>query len=246
MCVAAVSEVIIEALNIYAARTGDYTPFERLPMRSWNNGSRTDIRPYIFQYDEVDSHGTADALSKFGIGREVRFEELLPGDFITMNRTTRSGHTAVFLGYVNKTYGDEPEYSNRVVGFRYFSAQGKGKPDAGLAYRWAFFSPNCPGRVPGKTRDCNIIFSHNQRTLNTGYMLHPRGWNIDLALKQIYTNYLVKRFNEIVGRKMSKKERARLGSTTSVAKFIAALLDPEMRVELKFSIPPRYDGIEGD
>jgi hypothetical protein len=217
MCVAAVSEVIIEALNLYANQTGDYAPFTKLPMRSWNNGSPKDIRAYIFQYDGVDCHGTADALSKFGIGQELPFDTLLAGDFITMNRTTGSGHTAVFLGYINKTYGEEPTYSNKVAGFRYFSAQGKGKPDAGFAYRWAFFSPNCPDVAAGRPRDCNIIFSDDQKLLNTGCMLHPDAWNVDRALDALHSYYVTKKFT-----------------------------DKDMQRELRPSVPSRYDGITDD
>jgi hypothetical protein len=246
MCVAAVSEVIIEALNIYAAKTADYSPFNQLRMNSWNCSSRTDIRPYIFQYKDVGCHGTVDALTRFGIGQELSFDELQPGDFITMNRTTGSGHTAVFMGYINGTYQGVSTYSGQVAGFRYFSAQGKGKPDAGFAYRCAFFSPNCPDVVPGMTRDCNIIFSHDQTMLNTGFMLHPSAWKISVALEQIRVSYYAKRFREIVGRPIEEEDLKDLRANEPISRFATGLIDSELKAELRFSIPSRYDGVSND
>jgi hypothetical protein len=178
MCVAAVTEVIIEALNLYHRESGDVTPFRGLPIRSWQRGSMHDIRAHIFQYDGAKCNGTAHALARFGIGRQLPFEALQPGDFITMNRTSGSGHTAVFLGYIDRNYAELASYSSAVAGFKYFSAQGKGSSDAGFAYRWAFFSPSCPAPATGKRRDCGIIRSSKQALLNTGCMLHPRAWSV--------------------------------------------------------------------
>jgi hypothetical protein len=173
MCVAAVCEVIIEALNIYFAETGDQKPFQSLPIRSWTRGTAKDIRAHIFMYAGSGSRGTAHALDRFGIGKEAAFRDLLPGDFINLNRA-HSGHAVVFLGFINKDYQTEPTYSNRVVGFQYFSSQGKKSDDAGFAYRWAFFGDLCPDAPAGKKRDCGVIFSDNPTLLNAGYMLHPR------------------------------------------------------------------------
>jgi hypothetical protein len=243
MCVAAVSEVIIEALNIYAAQTGDFTPFQRLPMRSWNGGSVTNIRPYMFLFDTVRSNGTADAMTKFGIGRRLPFEELLPGDFINLNRTSGSGHAAVFLGFINIDYGEEETYSRRVTGFKYFSAQGKGKPDAGLAYRWAFFSPHCPPVQRDKPRDCNVVFSHDQSVLNSGRMFTPTAWTVESAIEKIRSDYLKKRFKELIGRRIGEKDFGSLRSGTVAAKFAQALLDAELETVWD---PTRFDGITTD
>jgi hypothetical protein len=178
MCVAAVTEVMIESLDLYYRETNDVTPFNSLPIRSWKRGSMQDIRAHIFQYDGTNCHGTAHALSRFGIGRELPFSGLSPGDFVTMNRTSGSGHTAVFMGYIDRNFADVANYSDAVAGFKYFSAQGKGSSDAGFAYRWAFFSPTCPDPPAGKRRDCGIIRSSNQSMLNTGCMFHPRAWTV--------------------------------------------------------------------
>src|SRR5262249_1385277 len=111
-------------------------------------------------------------------GLELSFDKLEAGDFITMNRTGGSGHTAVFLAYLDNAYLEHASYSDTVVGFKYFSAQGKGSSDAGFAYRWAFFSPNCPRAPAGRKRDCGIIRSASQTMLNTGCMLHPSVWSV--------------------------------------------------------------------
>lgn len=177
MCVAAVTEVMIEALNIYCRETGDKTPFSKLAVTSWKRGSMRDIRAHIFQYEGTGCNGTAHALQRFGIGSQLSFADLRPGDFLTMNRTTGNGHTAVFLGFLGDDYADLPQHSPAVKGFRYFSAQGK-RVGGGFGYRWAFFSPYCPAPVAGKQRDCNIILSARQSLLNTGCMLHPDSWDV--------------------------------------------------------------------
>jgi hypothetical protein len=177
MCVAAVTEVMIEALNIYCNETHDKTPFQKLSVTSWKRGSMKDIRAHIFQYDGTKCNGTAHALQRFGIGKQMSFASLLPGDFLTMNRTTGSGHTAVFLGFIGADYGDIAQYSGAVRGFKYFSSQGK-KVGGGFGYRWGFFSTFCPDEAACKRRDCNIILSDNQHLLNTGCMLHPSSWNV--------------------------------------------------------------------
>jgi len=185
MCVAAASEIIIEALNAYYKQTGDETPFQKLPLKSWRGGSRRDIRPHIFMYDEVGSDGTAHALETFGIGLRTPFADLQPGSFINFNRTNGSGHAGVFLGFLNK-HGDVLlEHDESVVGYKYYSAQGKGLPDAGFGYRWAFFEGNCPQPLPGgRRRDCGVIRSDKSKQFCCGYMLHPAQWPEADAIQQ--------------------------------------------------------------
>ena len=218
MCVAAVTEIMIEALNIYCDTEYDKTPFQKLPVISWQRGSMKDIRAHIFQYDGANCNGTAHALQRFGIGQQLPFSSLVAGDFLTMNRTNNSGHTAVFLGFIGADYGDLPQHSNAVKGFKYFSAQGK-KVGGGFGYRWAFFSPTCPAEVPGKPRDCGIILSSNQRLLNTGCMLHPTSWNVHPP-------------NDIRDGSMGHDARVER--------------DANMEIELKTSDLKKYDGITTD
>ncbi len=177
MCVAAVTEVILTSLNAWYQQTSDRKPFEKLPLRSWRGGSRRDIRAHIFMYDGLGSNGTAHALERFGIGQQVRFSDLQPGGFINFNRTGGSGHACVFLSFIDASGADVTAFGPNVVGFRYFSAQGKGLPDAGFGYRWAYFDGHCPSSMPpGKRRDCGVIRSDNPKLLCCGHMLHPASW----------------------------------------------------------------------
>ncbi len=188
MCVAGVCEIIIEALNLYRAETGDAKPFAELPLHSWTHGSLKDIRAHIFMYAGSLCRGTAHALARFGIGNETAFRDLEPGDFVNFNRT-KTGHAAVFLGFINKDYAIEPDFSSRVAGFHYFSAQGKNSDDAGFGYRWAFFGDVCPAPVPGKRRDCGIRFSDDPAVLDAGHMLHPSAWKIEPAMHALSTMF---------------------------------------------------------
>lgn len=182
MCVAAVAEVMITAINDYVEKTGDRTPYEYLPASSWNRMRPKDIRSHIWVDHRLDSYGTADALVTFGIGKLVKFSELRPGAVVNINRTNRSGHAVIFMDYLDKEGSTLKTWSPEVAGFRYFSAQGQGrKPNAGFGFRAAFFEKPgqkfCPVlRDKTMLRDCGVIFSHGQDMLNTGYVLHPTKW----------------------------------------------------------------------
>jgi len=195
MCVAAVCEIIVEALNLWQQDhkdpqgQPDKTPFLQLPVRSWRGGSRADIRAHIFMYSGLNCRGTAHALARFGIGGETSFDQLQPGDFVNFNRST-TGHAAVFLGYIDKSYNDVP-YSRNVAGFKYFSAQGKGRPDAGFGYRWGFFAGVCPPEPTGKVRDCSIRRSTNLSVLDVGYMADPSAWHVSSAIAELRADYAV-------------------------------------------------------
>jgi hypothetical protein len=194
MCVAAVTEVMIEAINLFISETNEAHLIKALPLRSWTGRTRSDIRPYIFMFDGVKSSGTASALETFGVGRQIGFNRLLPGDFINLNRR-HTGHAVVFMGFINRQYEIEDSYSERVAGFKYFSAQNEGrqylangdqvKYPAGFGYRWAFFDGFCPTPVQGKPRDCGVFLSVDQEILNTGYMLHPTYWMVENATRKI-------------------------------------------------------------
>lgn len=135
MCVAAVSETLITALNIYYNNTGDTKPFAELPASSWNGWSDLDIRTYMWENN--GSHSAGYAFDKFGIGEKLDFTKLRPGDFLSFDRLSNSGHSVVFLGYIDQNYNVIATYSDKVAGFKYYSAQGSGV--AGFAYRFAFF-----------------------------------------------------------------------------------------------------------
>jgi hypothetical protein len=249
MCVAAVSEVIIAALKLYVDETPDRSVFDKLPAESWMKGRPRDLRPYIFVYDTVDSNGTADALRHFGMGETRPFQLLVPGDFINFNRENGTGHAVVFLGFLNASGQIEPQYDpGTVVGFKYFSAQGKNSPSAGLGYRWAYFANKCPAFSPDKPRDCGVIWSNNQRLLNTGYMLHPSQWSTEVALRSLKARFIQeysrKMLSERLRRAPTDRDMSRLPSAE------ARRLEEQAIREFSRELPPSsrliFDGATTD
>lgn len=227
MCVAAVTEIIITALNAWYAQTGDRTPFDKLPLRSWRGGAKRDIRAHVFMYDGLNCNGTAHALERFGIGRQTSFSQLTAGDFINFNRA-HSGHACVFLSYIDAAGNDLATFGTNVTGYRYFSSQGKGLPDAGFGYRWAFFDGHCPAAMPpGMRRDCGVIRSDNPTLLCCGHMLHPTKWPAQTAIEAAVI--------ESVGPKRTAESPAS-----------EAQIELEMARELPQPDLSRFDGITTD
>lgn len=189
MCVAAVSEVIIYATKIYADEQRDTSVYDKVPITAWTRGTPLSLRANIFVFNGTGSRGTGHTLARFGLGDEKRFRDLDPGDFINFNRTNRTGHAVVFLGYLRPDQTLTDQYSDEVVGFRYFSAQGRGRADAGFAYRNAFFGNACPAAATNNCldaycpidksvpRDCGIIRSDSRVLLNAGQMWAPAKWD---------------------------------------------------------------------
>jgi hypothetical protein len=97
MCVAAVAEVIITAINMYADQTGDNRPYNHLPVGGWNRMRPIDIRSHLWVDSRLDSYGTADTLVTFGVGKRVKFSELTPGSFVNINRSNRTGRIVPVL-----------------------------------------------------------------------------------------------------------------------------------------------------
>lgn len=176
MCVAAQMEIILTAYRLYAEETGDYSVYEYLPKRSFEGLGIGDLKGHIWVNHDFHSYGTADALINFGMGERTTFDKLKPGSFVNINRTTKTGHAVAFIGYIDARGKILPEYNSSVVGFKYFSSQGKAAAgEGGFDYRYAVFSKyGCP-EMPGK-RDCNVIYSTGQDMLNTGTMLAPKFW----------------------------------------------------------------------
>ena len=176
MCVAAQMEVILTAYALYAAETGDYSVYSYLPKRSFEGLSVTDLKGHIWVNHAFKADGTADALINFGMGERRLFEQLRPGDFVNINRTTKTGHAVTFLAFINAKGEIQPEYNAAVAGFKYFSSQGRKEAgQGGFDFRYAVFSKfGCP-EMPYK-RDCNVIYSTDQTYLNTGTMLSPKYW----------------------------------------------------------------------
>lgn len=176
MCVAAQMEVILTAYEIYAKETGDYSVYDYLPKRSFEDLDISAIKGHIWVNPKFNANGTADALINFGMGERTVFEKLKPGSFVNINRTTRTGHAVTFIGFINIWGVIQPEYNDTVVGFKYFSSQGTAAAGSGgFDYRNAVFSKfGCPDLL--EKRDCNVIYSTDQKMLNTGTMTSPKYW----------------------------------------------------------------------
>ena len=174
MCVAATMEVIIRAMQLYAENTGDDSVFDHLPRISWANLASSSIRAHIWVNYEINSRGTGDALRHFGMGMTVPFEQLKPGSFVNLNRTTGSGHAVVFLAFIDIEGNEYSTHNDDIIGFKYFSSQG-GYTDGGFDYRYAVFSEYGTPTMPYK-RDSNVIYSEDQLYLNTGVLYHPSQW----------------------------------------------------------------------
>lgn len=178
MCVAAALETMLTAYQIYTKETGDNTPYDYLPKSSYEGLGSADLRGHVWVNHDFNAWGTADALRNFGMGVKVKFEDLKPGAFVNINRTTKTGHAVVFLNYITANGKEQSFYNNNVIGFKYFSSQGgatAGK--GGFDYRYAIFSKfGCPTLSTNIKRDCNVIYSEDQRFLNTGMMLSPKYW----------------------------------------------------------------------
>ena len=85
------------------------------------------------------------AMQNLGIGKSISAEEAKPGDFIQLWRT-KSGHSAVFLGWV--------EENGKKIGFKYRSSQ---KSTDGISDNVEYFS-DVPEKRGGVLRD-RIYFS---------------------------------------------------------------------------------------
>jgi hypothetical protein len=188
MCVAAQMEILVEALNLYAQETHDFSPFHFVPKSTWERLRPLDLRGQIWTVTGSPSKGAADAFQNFGMGERIPFKELFPGAFLNFNRT-KSGHGVIFLGFIDQSGADMPAFSDHVAGFKYFSSQGKDSPDGGFGYRWAFFSDaGCPTLPPGKKRDCGVIRSEANNYLVGGYMKTPKMWDREKAASQILSS----------------------------------------------------------
>ncbi len=183
MCVAAAMETMLTAMHIYAEDAGDDTVWDYLPERSWESLASDCIKAHIWVNHDLDTWGTADALTIFGMGEAVVFEDLTPGSFINLNRTTGSGHAVIFLSFIDLLGNESPVWHPDVIGFRYFSSQGGFDVGAGgMDYRYAIFSDHGSPEMPYR-RDINVIYSTNPHYLNTGVMWHPNHWTGPPSLK---------------------------------------------------------------
>lgn len=176
MCVAAVLEILVTAMQIYARETGDAKVFDFLPKASWESLSAGNIRAHLWVNPALNARGSADAVRHFGMGMTVPFKELTPGSFVNLNRTTGTGHAVLFLAFIDLAGKEYPSWNPSVVGFKYFSSQGgfdAGK--GGLDYRYAVFEEHGSPTMP-YNRDLHVINSEDQLYLNTGIAYAPQHW----------------------------------------------------------------------
>jgi len=103
---------------------------------------------------ELNGPGPSAALEAYQLGRTLRPEEVLPGDFVQMWRTKNSkgkmtGHSVIFLDWTRDNQGD-------ITGIRYWSSQPGTNgisereesygPDGGISKEYTYF-----GRVEPKS-----------------------------------------------------------------------------------------------
>ena len=182
MCVAAVMETILTAFEIYKKETSDNRVWTYLPFESWATLGDNTIKTYIW-VDKASS-GTGDGLVKFGMGERPPYAKLTPGSFANLNFTDGTGHSVVFMNWIDKWGFKVKEYdAKKVAGMRFFSAQGEEKKgEGGLGYGLAFFEDRpCMEflslfrRVPVF---CGTMRSDDQKYLNTGTMYLPEFWQM--------------------------------------------------------------------
>jgi hypothetical protein len=215
MCVAAVGEILIEAINFYAAsEKRKVDPYDKLDVKHWNTSAITSLRSYLWmQVDNRNiwhyasgqvprsnqngrvvsalSRGSAHSFSIFRMGEELPFSKLMRGDFINLNRTNGGGHSTIFWGYIdpNTESGYTQTWSKDVIGFTYFSAQGPRTAAAGggFAFRDAYFG--AAKLPPAKQRNHNdpgvILKQTSQLYLNSGRLWLPDQWDAKGAVEDI-------------------------------------------------------------
>jgi len=115
---------VINKRNLFANKTlSEVKNFQRI----W----------YGAQRDTVERQ-QGPALEYMGIGKNINQTEAIPGDFAQIWRTNNSGHSVVFLGWV--------EENGKIVGIQYRSSQGRG-PGSGVGNRIEYFSDTRKGSV---------------------------------------------------------------------------------------------------
>ncbi len=180
MCVAAVMEIILVAMQLYEAETGDSTVWDYLALRSFQYLGAGDLKAHLWVNYDLESGGSGDALRHFGMGMNVPFESLIPGSFLNLNRTTGTGHAVIFIAFIDLQGNTYDTWNADVIGFKYYSSQGGYDVGAGgMDYRYAIFEEYGSPTMP-YNRDIHIIYSTDQTYLNTGVMYMPDQW-IDTA-----------------------------------------------------------------
>ena len=175
MCVAAVAEIILVAMDIYAQETGDTSVWDHLPLNSWTSLNDSAIKAHIWVNYALNAGGTGDAVTAFGMGMNVPFKELRPGSVANINRE-KTGHAVVFLSFLDKNCQEVQTYNDNVIGFKYYSSQGN-ETNGGFDYRYLhFYDTSFARNCPGSTDVAKYAKPEDQVILNTGMIYHPKHW----------------------------------------------------------------------
>jgi hypothetical protein len=160
-CVGATYQIWVMAMNLYHDDTGadDVWNMATSLMSSW----------YPVKdcwYVNSGCEGANDVLETYGQGEKIDdADDLLPGDFLNINRTSGYGHSVMFLNYL---YGDGTggvQWSADVIGFRYVSSQ---TSTDGIGDRDAYFvGEGCPD---SSQDDCNV---YRDTYFYSGRVWHP-------------------------------------------------------------------------
>jgi hypothetical protein len=248
MCVAAVAEVMVEALNFYVEDSADTSVAERLPPEHFRARAKArHLRQHLWEYTDLGSKGAGHALERFNIGIQKKFESLVPGDVFKFSRVKAPGHSTVFIAFTNSRGVIQEAYNSNVTGFLYFSAQGSGtdvngKFSKGLGFRKEYFVGGCRSAKEKKRGRCKVIRSGKWRP-NSGAMYHPVSWG---EVGKNYRDELAETlFRSKTGRSITKRE------FTVMQKDEGSWLNSALETLLDKEMDPAYvgyfeDGSEAD
>lgn len=169
MCNAAVTETILDAINLYAADHPGWSPGTIIPASSWTTTRWSLLMPHLFSHDYMDypplesltkaripiesglkvdiknfqsEHGMSIALEKFGLGESTRFEEARPGDVISFDRNfSRGGASGHSAIFLAFLTRDQKELPTYKAGrvVGFKYFSVQSSKPAGLGERWAYF-----------------------------------------------------------------------------------------------------------
>jgi hypothetical protein len=237
MCVAAVGEAVIEALNEYFIETGDQEPFQKLPASQWTTSAnaKSSIRAQLWKYDGAGSRGARDAFSRLDIGEAVEFKNLMPGDAVTIDRSDGTGHAVVFLNFVDIAGHALERFSKDAAGFHYFSAQKfhsadmSGNEHAGFGFKTEFFvSKDCPVGA-----SCRVLPPDSRYGPNSGRVWFPNAWgDIGSTFKAELERAA---YQKLTGRPIPKNYVAALNSLSTTD---AGQLEDEVQSQLNAALDP--------
>jgi hypothetical protein len=169
MCNAAVTEVILQAINLYAAEHKGWSPRQVIPASSWTTARWSLLMPHMFSHDYMgydpleainkahipiapglkkdiknfdSEHGMSIALEKFGLGESIKFEDARPGDVISFDRQLDGGGAKPGHSAIFLAFLNRDQ--REVTRFRPGEVGFKyfsvqSSEPAGLGERWAYF-----------------------------------------------------------------------------------------------------------